>query len=61
MMQRRHTSQSVALMRRLRIIVPVFALVIGTGTIGYLLLEDEFGWVDALYRSVLTISTVGFG
>lgn len=60
-MQRRHTSQSVALMRRLRIIVPVFALVIGTGTIGYLLLEDEFGWVDALYQSVITISTVGFG
>lgn len=36
-------------------------LVIGTGTIGYLLLEDEFGWIDALYQSVITVSTVGFG
>ncbi len=61
MMQRRHTSQSVAILRRLRIIVPIFALVIGTGTVGYLLLEDDFGWVDALYQSVITISTVGFG
>jgi len=48
-------------MRRIRIIVPVFMLVIGTGTIGYLLLENDFGWVDALYQSVITISTVGFG
>jgi len=61
MMPRRHASQSVAILRRLRIIVPIFALVIGTGTVGYLLLEDDFGWVDALYQSVITISTVGFG
>jgi voltage-gated potassium channel len=58
---RQHTSQSVALLRRLRIIVPVFTLVIGTGTVGYLLLEKDFGWVDALYQSVITVSTVGFG
>jgi len=58
---RTHTSQSVALLRRLRIIVPAFALVIATGTIGYLLLEEEFGLVDALYQSVITVSTVGFG
>ena len=56
-----HTSQSVALLRRLRIIVPTFALVIGAGTVGYLLLEEQFGWVDALYQSVITVSTVGFG
>ena len=58
---RKHTSQSAALLRRLRIIVPTFILVIGTGTLGYLLLEDEFGLVDALYQSVITVSTVGFG
>ena len=58
---RPHTSQSVALLRRLRIIVPAFILVIGTGTIGYLLLEKDFGFVDALYQSVITVSTVGFG
>ncbi|MDG0866489.1 potassium channel family protein [Candidatus Lucifugimonas marina] len=58
---RTHTSQSVALLRRLRIIVPVFMLVIGTGTIGYLLLENDFGVVDAFYQSVITVSTVGFG
>ncbi len=56
-----HTSQGTALWRRLRIIVPAFAAVIGTGTVGYLLLEEDFGWVDALYQSVITVSTVGFG
>lgn len=41
--------------------MPVFMLVIGTGTIGYLLLENDFGVVDAFYQSVITVSTVGFG
>jgi hypothetical protein len=30
-------------------IVPIFVLVIGIGTLGYLLLEDEFGLIDAFY------------
>jgi voltage-gated potassium channel len=51
----------VALLRRLSIIVPVFSTIIGIGTFGYKLLEDDFSWVDAIYQSVVTISTVGFG
>ena len=58
---RNTSSPTVALLSRLRLIVPVFTLVIGTGTVGYLLLEEDFGWIDSLYQSVITISTVGFG
>jgi voltage-gated potassium channel len=61
MMNRKLKSPSAALIGKLRIIVPAFALVIGTGTIGYLLLEEDFGWIDSLYQSVTTVSTVGFG
>lgn len=30
------------------------------GTIGYMYLED-YGWMDAFYMTVITVSTVGFG
>jgi voltage-gated potassium channel len=61
MTNRNLKSPGAALINKLRVIVPVFGLVIGTGTIGYLLLEDDYGWIDALYQSVTTVSTVGFG
>ena len=62
MMPRSYTQSagSVALIRRLRFVIPAFGLVIGTGTVGYLLLEPGFSFIDALYQSVITISTVGF-
>ena len=60
MNRRGPTSPSAAILHRLRIIVPVFILVIGIGTGGYRLLEDEFSWLDSVYQSVITISTVGF-
>ena len=60
MIYRESKQQSAALVNRLRIIIPVFALVIVIGTVGYWLLEDDFGWLDSAYQSVITISTVGF-
>ena len=61
MIYRESRQQSAALINRLRIIIPVFALVIVIGTVGYWLLEDDYGWLDSAYQSVITISTVGFG
>lgn len=36
------------------------ALLIVTGTVAYRFLED-WSWVDSLYFSVVTVTTVGFG
>ena len=60
MIYRESKQQSAALVNRLKIIIPVFTLVIVIGTVGYWLLEDDFGWLDSAYQSVITISTVGF-
>ncbi len=38
----------------------MLALVVGMGTLGYMAIE-EWGLLDALYMTVITISTVGFG
>lgn len=35
--------------------------VLATGTIGYTLIEHDVSFFDALYMTVITISTVGFG
>jgi hypothetical protein len=43
MIYRESEQQSAALLNRLRIIIPVFALVIVIGTVGYWLLEDDYG------------------
>lgn len=42
------------------IIALVIVAVIGIGTVVYRSLED-WGWVDSLYFSVITLSTVGYG
>lgn len=44
---------------RLRLALGLFALVIVTGTVGYQLLAG-MSFVDALYQTVTTLSTVGF-
>lgn len=43
---------------RLALILPI--LVISGGTVGYMIIEG-WGFLDALYMTVLTISTVGYG
>jgi voltage-gated potassium channel len=67
MLQRQHVvkrSISVVLReppeRRLRVLALMLVIVLAVGTTGYVVIED---WpvVDALYMTVITITTVGFG
>lgn len=44
--------------RRLRLALGALALVLVGGTVGYVLLG--FGWLDAAYQTVTTVTTVGF-
>lgn len=46
--------------RKLKFIFVVFALLLIFGTLGYMILL-KVSFVDALYMTVITISTVGFG
>lgn len=46
-------------LRRLRIITVAFLLIVSGGVVGYMLLEDMAA-LDALYMTVITVSTVGF-
>jgi voltage-gated potassium channel len=46
-------------LRRMRIALALFGLVLVGGTIGYLVLG--FSFLDALYQSVVTVTTVGLG
>ena len=50
----------MSLLRRLLQVVYVLILVIIVGVIGYMFLED-WSFIDALYMTIITISTVGYG
>ncbi len=43
-----------------RSVLGVAAVVIATGTVFYRLVED-LRWIDSLYFSVITLTTVGYG
>lgn len=43
-----------------RAVLGIALTVIGTGTVFYRLVED-LNWIDSLYFSVITVSTVGYG
>jgi voltage-gated potassium channel len=45
--------------RHLLVSIVLVNCIILFGTVGYMLIE-EWGWLDALYMTVITISTVGF-
>lgn len=47
--------------RQLQLSVLLLFALVGVGTLGYSLLVPEYGIIDALYMTVITITTVGFG
>jgi voltage-gated potassium channel len=55
---RRHRPRSPA--QRMAIAIAGMATITGLGTIGYLVIE-RMSFLDALYMTVITISTVGYG
>lgn len=46
-------------MGQLRLALAIIFLIVAFGTGGYMLIEG-YGWLDALYMTVITIATVGF-
>ena len=53
-------NQHLSLSRRLIIVVSLFAGLIVIGTAGFMFIEG-WPWIDALFMTVITLSTVGFG
>lgn len=49
----------MSLARRLAVIVGVFISILGIGTLGFHLIEG-WPWLDSIYMSVITVTTVGF-
>ncbi len=47
--------------RRLFGILSVPVLLVGLGTVGYMVIEPAYGFLDALYMTVITLSTIGYG
>lgn len=46
--------------RRMGLAILVLLLITAVGTVGYVMVED-LTWIDALYMTVITLSTVGYG
>lgn len=53
-------NHELSLSRRLLVVIGLFAGLMLAGTVGYVLIE-EWSWPDALFMTVITLSTVGFG
>src|SRR5205814_710394 len=51
----------LAVPRRLFVVVLVPLLLILTGTLGYYFIEEKYTLFDALYMTVITLSTIGYG
>ncbi|MCL3779703.1 potassium channel protein [Prolixibacteraceae bacterium JC049] len=46
--------------RTLRVAVALLILILTTGTVGFMFIEDEYSLIDAFYMTIVTVSTVGF-
>ncbi|MSQ93637.1 MAG: potassium channel protein [Gemmataceae bacterium] len=51
----------IRLPRRLWVLMFVPASLVGIGTLGYHLIEEKYTLFDALYLTVITLSTIGYG
>ncbi len=48
-----------SLEQRIGIVLGIYFLILGSGVVGYHLIEG-WSWIDSLYMTVITITTVGF-
>lgn len=59
---RAHEAEFNRLLRRLRLALGALVLVTAVGVLGFLLIgRGEHGLIDAIYMTVITLTTVGFG
>lgn len=54
-------NQRSELRARLLQVVTIILVITVFGTVGYMLIEDEWTVIDALYMTLITLTTVGFG
>lgn len=47
--------------RRFQILLLIPVVLILSGTLGYYVLEPQYTWLDALYMTMMTVTTVGYG
>ena len=59
-MQKYNDTSGFSATQHLRLALFLAAMVVAVGTFGFMYLE-EWGFLDALYMTVITLSTVGFG
>ncbi|MFQ5865735.1 MAG: potassium channel family protein [bacterium] len=53
-------SRHITPFKRLWITIGIFFLILLTGTVGYVIIEENWSLSDSLYMTIITISTVGF-
>ncbi len=55
----RPSLQTRSVVRRMGLLALLLVATLSGATVGYVIIED-FGWLDAAYMAVITVSTVGF-
>jgi voltage-gated potassium channel len=51
----------ILLPRRFWLLMLVPVVLVTIGTLGYRFIEDEYNFLDALYMTIITLSTIGYG
>jgi voltage-gated potassium channel len=47
--------------RRIWVLATVPIVLVLAGTVGYRFVETKYSWLDALYMTIITLSTIGYG
>ena len=58
--QKSWLSRKLTPFKRILITVGIFFLILLTGTVGYIIIEENWSLSDSLYMTIITLSTVGF-
>jgi voltage-gated potassium channel len=60
-MKPRRARWRIYLPPRFLLLISLLGTLMMVGTIGYCLIEPKYSWFDALYMTVITLTTVGYG